>query len=426
MKSIILFTFLLFYCHLSNSQSWFQSYTSNNTSYTDIQFLNQNTGYCSSSYSGGFIGNGGVIKSTNGGSNWVGVYNGVPIQSIYFINDNTGWIAGGYWDDMGRKSREIFKTTNGGQNFTRQYLDSLPYIFRAVQFMSQDAGYVLTRNGILYTSNSGANWITRNLPADNSGAMFFVNQFTGYVSGYLSGSQTNLYKTTNAGLNWTTEALDGIVADIFFANENTGWVISNAGKIYKTTDGWNSRTSIDLSLSNMSSIFFYGASTGWMCGGNGQMYYTNNGGANWTLQNTGTTSGLRNIFFTDSNTGWVLGGQYVSPVLIIASIHKTTNGGISAISNISSEVPAEYSLSQNYPNPFNPTTNFEFRIAGLGFVNLTIYDAMGRVVEILQNGNMKPGVYQAQWNAAEYPSGVYFYRLSANGFNETKKMILTK
>ncbi|HMT12956.1 MAG TPA: hypothetical protein PKA39_15200, partial [Ignavibacteria bacterium] len=166
MKSIILFTFLLFYCHLSNSQSWFQSYTSNNTSYTDIQFLNQNTGYCSSSYSGGFIGNGGVIKSTNGGSNWVGVYNGVPIQSIYFINDNTGWIAGGYWDDMGRKSREIFKTTNGRQNFTRQYLDSLPYIFRAVQFMSQDAGYVLTRNGILYTSNSGANWITRNLPAD--------------------------------------------------------------------------------------------------------------------------------------------------------------------------------------------------------------------------------------------------------------------
>ncbi|MBL8016127.1 MAG: T9SS type A sorting domain-containing protein, partial [Ignavibacteria bacterium] len=210
------------------------------------------------------------------------------------------------------------------------------------------------------------------------------------------------------------------------ANESTGWVLSNAGKLYKTTDGWNSRTSIDLNLSNISSIFFYGASTGWMCGGNGQMYYTNNGGANWTLQNTGTTSGLRNIFFIDPNTGWVLGAQYVSPVLIIASIHKTTNGGISAISNISSEVPADFGLSQNYPNPFNPTTNFEFRIAESGFVNLTIYDAMGRAVETLQNGEMKPGVYQAQWNAAEYPSGVYFYKLSASGFTETRKMMLIK
>ena len=96
------------------------------------------------------------------------------------------------------------------------------------------------------------------------------------------------------------------------------------------------------------------------------------------------------------------------------------------IQNISEEIPGKFELSQNYPNPFNPTTNFEFRIADPGFVNLTIYDAMGRVVETLQNGEMKPGVYQAQWNAAEYPSGVYFYRLSANGFTQTRKLILIK
>ena len=104
------------------------------------------------------------------------------------------------------------------------------------------------------------------------------------------------------------------------------------------------------------------------------------------------------------------------------------------ISTISGNVPESFSLSQNYPNPFNPTTNFEFTIPlsrgvseGRGvFVNLTIYDAMGRVVEILHNGELKPGTYKADWNASNFPSGVYFYKLIAVEFSETKKMILIK
>jgi len=101
-------------------------------------------------------------------------------------------------------------------------------------------------------------------------------------------------------------------------------------------------------------------------------------------------------------------------------------GTLIGLNPVSQEIPVNFSLSQNYPNPFNPTTNFEFRIPDFGLVNLTIYDAMGRVVETLQNGEMKPGVYKAEWNASGYPSGVYFYKLSAGKFTETKKMILTK
>ncbi len=89
-------------------------------------------------------------------------------------------------------------------------------------------------------------------------------------------------------------------------------------------------------------------------------------------------------------------------------------------------IPSSYSLSQNYPNPFNPTTNFKFSIPQAEFVNLTIYDAMGRVVETLHNGELTPGTYEANWNASNYPSGVYFYKLSSADFNQTKKMILLK
>lgn len=105
---------------------------------------------------------------------------------------------------------------------------------------------------------------------------------------------------------------------------------------------------------------------------------------------------------------------------------RNPSGNPTGIKTLNSTLPTIYVLSQNYPNPFNPTTNFEFRIADFGFVNLTIYDAMGRVIETLQNGELKPGVYKAEWNASGYPSGVYFYKLSAGSFTETNKMILAK
>ncbi len=59
-------------------------------------------------------------------------------------------------------------------------------------------------------------------------------------------------------------------------------------------------------------------------------------------------------------------------------------------------------------------------------VNLTIYDAMGRVVEILYNGVLKSGIYKADWNASNFTSGIYFYKLTAGSFTETKKMVLVK
>jgi hypothetical protein len=93
-------------------------------------------------------------------------------------------------------------------------------------------------------------------------------------------------------------------------------------------------------------------------------------------------------------------------------------------------------LSDNYPNPFNPTTNIKFHIAEFGFVSLTIFDGLGNEVETLINKEMQAGNYEVEFsaiggsasggNAYTLPSGVYFYQLKADGFIETKKMILMK
>lgn len=89
-------------------------------------------------------------------------------------------------------------------------------------------------------------------------------------------------------------------------------------------------------------------------------------------------------------------------------------------------VPAEYLLSQNYPNPFNPTTTINFIIPEAVDVRLTIYDALGKQVETLLNGEIRSGSHNITWNASGYTSGIYFYKLETNNFVSVKKMLLVK
>ncbi len=96
------------------------------------------------------------------------------------------------------------------------------------------------------------------------------------------------------------------------------------------------------------------------------------------------------------------------------------------ISTISNEIPEKFSLYQSYPNPFNPSTTIKFDIPKSANVNMTIYDMLGREVETLVNGELKAGTYKADWNASNFASGVYFYKLTSDGFSVTKKMILMK
>jgi len=89
-------------------------------------------------------------------------------------------------------------------------------------------------------------------------------------------------------------------------------------------------------------------------------------------------------------------------------------------------IPATYSLSQNYPNPFNPTTSISFTLPSKSFVSLKVFDLLGRGVATLVNEQKSAGTYTQKWNAANVSSGIYFYRLQAGSFTETKKLVLLK
>jgi hypothetical protein len=143
-------------------------------------------------------------------------------------------------------------------------------------------------------------------------------------------------------------------------------------------------------------------------------------------QRVGIPSGVR-LF---SNTGHTLDDNatkqdsaYKDFSAWLYTILKPTT---TAVQKEVASIPTTIALLQNYPNPFNPTTNIEYRISSFGFVSLKVFDVLGREVALLVNEMRPAGVYTVRWDASSLSSGVYFYRLGAGDYFETRKMVFAK
>jgi hypothetical protein len=88
--------------------------------------------------------------------------------------------------------------------------------------------------------------------------------------------------------------------------------------------------------------------------------------------------------------------------------------------------PDKFILNQNYPNPFNPSTTISFSLPSHSFVSLKVFDLLGKEVATIVSEELPAGNYKRIWNAENLASGIYFYRLQAGNFTETKKLILMK
>jgi len=115
--------------------------------------------------------------------------------------------------------------------------------------------------------------------------------------------------------------------------------------------------------------------------------------------------------------------------LIVAAmdgVFKVYNSFVLSADEPTNQTPRQIELSQNYPNPFNPKTDIGYQISDEGLVRLVVYDLLGREVATLVNEKLGAGTYSKTWDASGMPSGVYFYRLEAAGFSQTKKLVLVR
>ena len=142
-----------------------------------------------------------------------------------------------------------------------------------------------------------------------------------------------------------------------------------------------------------------------------------------------------NSFVNDKNGNIFLGGgiRYVTSYPpydvkypIVFKLSQTTG-----IQNISNSIISNYHLYQNYPNPFNPSTKIKFDLRQSSNIKLIIYNILGKEIAKLVNEKLDAGIYEVDWPApsgegSNYPSGIYFYKLTTDGFTDVKKMILIK
>ncbi len=134
-----------------------------------------------------------------------------------------------------------------------------------------------------------------------------------------------------------------------------------------------------------------------------------------------------NLCYFSRGSGWEYGEQTLKGAVINGNVSGDTSFPVfTGLNNQYTEIPYEFKLSQNFPNPFNPATNITFQIAAASQVRLTVYNVMGKEVENIINKLMGPGKYYSIWDASAFPSGVYYYRLQAGSYTETKKMVLIK
>ncbi|MBI2419596.1 MAG: T9SS type A sorting domain-containing protein [Ignavibacteriales bacterium] len=138
------------------------------------------------------------------------------------------------------------------------------------------------------------------------------------------------------------------------------------------------------------------------------------------VEGYGNSNSTKEYRFTDENTP---AGKYVY------RLKQIDNDGTFEYSKeaaVDIAMPAKYALEQNYPNPFNPATRIQYSISSPQHVLLKVFNILGNETGVLVNERKEPGTYIVNFSAANLPSGIYYYRLEAGSFTETKQMIVLK
>jgi len=422
MKTIIIVILLGFFALVEKSQSqpWQVLSSSTTNNITDVEFINSNLGFFSSSD--------GVIKrTTDGGISWeIVLSQTIKIYSLYFVNENLGFGSGGF----GR----IFKTTNSGLN----WIVTAPtgYNLLSIFFTNEFIGYAVgAQSCIIKTTNGGQTWFNQISPLTNLALTeVCFSGSKGYIS--VSSAYTNLLYTSDGGETWQDgKTRSGSVLSFSVSFNNSlgylgGYTSIATGYnplLFKTND--NGQTWSDFQLSSNGKIYSISISpvdpskacavgnyiNDPVYGNQGLIMRTSDGGQTWSEEQWPGEIKLNAVhasstdFFIAGDNGLLLKSSYTV-----------------GISSFNSEIPSGYSLGQNYPNPFNPTTKINFSIPKSGNVKLTVYNLVGQEVSVILNQNLNVGNYNFDFDASNLNSGVYFYTLQSENFRETKRMVLLK
>jgi hypothetical protein len=407
--------------------------------------------------------NNGVSLSTNKGSNWTDVSNGigygldVPALGVLGSNIFAGGSSGGIFrsSDNGAEWSQInsgmcnfwigvihiddntiyadagpiacmFESTNDGTSWNIHSYANAPattLCFAVSHSITTGTNIFMGSDvGLFRSIDNCVSWTQVGF-ADTSVSALLVSPVVGDTGGtnIFASCNGGLYRSANNGTSWTL-ANSGIPVNTYifcFAVSGTSLFTGTSRGVFLSTDNGTNWTAVNSGLPYpwVSTLVVSGINL--FAGNFNGVFLSRNNGSSWSAVNTGLAStnvqalavSSTNLFAGFPNGG----GVWRRPLSEIVSVEK-----------LSTDLPAHFSLDQNYPNPFNPTTTISFSIPFKSFVSLKVFDLIGREIATIISEEISAGSYSKQWNAANMSSGIYFYRLQAGTYIETKKLVLLR
>jgi photosystem II stability/assembly factor-like uncharacterized protein len=415
----------------------------------------------------------GVYMSTNNGVNWTasnnGIVGGLQIENLtgsgsYIFaefsippdyNTYSNYISSDYgktWQDAdssfptgGRltmigtnlyvsNSQGIFISYDYGKTWNslnENEMDTLYPGYPGILVKSGSNLIVTTKNGLYLSSDKGTSWkpTGTNLPPNlYSIVTIGPDVFAGFV-------EAGVYISTDNGETWSVDndtlyTLGEFVSigSTIFADRGPWFGGDNIppykGGVFRSTDfgkTWSYASSGLPANPYPSQLVVHGTDI-FVCISQDNFYMSGDNGNSWHKMGSGSENFVYSasliLFVNDSSifVGANQSGIWQFPLSEITAVKYPLN----------SAVPAFSVLEQNYPNPFNPSTTIKYQLPMTNFVTLKVYDILGREVETLVNERQSAGTHSVTFNAGGLSSGVYFYRIIAGSFVQTKKLMVIK
>ena len=430
---------------------------------------------------------GGIYKTSNGGSTWTNLNNNLAITQFYSgaVYPTGSTYSGGTQDNghlmfsSGTNWDEVYGGDGGysAQDQTNSLVSFEEYVYLDIS----------------KSTDGGQNWtesISGLTDANNSTNSLFISPFVmnPLNSSVLLAGSNKVWATINSAGSWTqvSSALtSGKVSALTITNSASpylGFAGTTDGHVFKCTslnpaNGINTWTDISPSGNNASYVRritvdpsnqqnIYVCYSGYNNNGlfpTKHIWYSGNQGSTWadisgdlpdvpvhsllvdnnvsTTLYIGTEIGVYQS--TNRGTNWVSASSGMPPYVpvdelvyqkgtsyLFAFTHGrgvfVTSSATAVRSDEVSNIPSNFELSQNYPNPFNPSTSIKYSIPVDANVKVSIYNIKGELVTTLVNQFQKAGYYTATFNGTDLSSGVYLYKVEAGNFNQVKKMVLLK
>ncbi len=397
---------------------------------------------------GGIVFGGGhsIYRSTNSGESWAALdvpgWSDLSVDGLAISRQGTLYAGGG---------SGLYSSTDKGNRWKELNIGGwTTYVFDLATNSLGHLFVVDNYEGLRRSTDNGEHWVVLGLlhsPTIDAQDRIFAED----------ASSGAIVRSTDNGESWDTVFIPPSgqsIRDFTVDVHNHVFAIVDGGPIYRSTDDGATWDSVNSILSDSYILHLATSPNGDIFAGTDSTVFRSvDDGANWTLRYAipgsiaamvANTNG--DLFVASYDSGVYRNGAQMNGglntlccrslaldlrgYLFVGTFHNSVFRTVDPTTTATEEslppLPMTFALEQNYPNPFNPRTEIRYQVSGVSHIRLIVYDLLGREVETLVNEIKMPGTYEAGFDASSLASGVYFYRLQADGFVQTKKLLLIR